>query len=76
MLALFTFPWYLSFLIAIFLLFYFDNYVEIVFFGLFFDILYGGRGMYNISYPYVFFVVFLFVWVVSFKLKDVLKFYK
>lgn len=72
-LALVMLPWQISFLLALVFLFYFKNYIEIIFFGLFFDIIYGGDGLFDVKYNYIFFTIFLLLWAISFKVKEVLR---
>jgi hypothetical protein len=63
-----TCPWWVSALLAVFLLYYLCTFNEIVIFGLFMDILYGQGN-------YTFTIVFLVLLISSFYIKKRLKFY-
>ena len=68
-------PWWVSVLGAIFLLYYFRSFNEIVLFGVLMDILYGrfSSGFHPLDYRFT--LLFLALLLTSFVIKKRLKFY-
>jgi hypothetical protein len=73
--SLFELPVYLTAVLAIVLIFFFKNYIEAVIFGLLIDIIYAGNTIYGFHFKFFFFVLILVIYLISPKLKKVLKFY-
>lgn len=67
-LVVLTFPWWVSVLFGLFLLYYLNSFYELVIFGFIMDILYG-QGNYHFT------ILFLVLLLSSFFIKTRLKFY-
>jgi hypothetical protein len=68
-------PSYLVAIMAVILIFVFNNYIEAVFFGLLLDILYSGNTVFGFHFKLFFFVLLGLIYLISPKIKKMLKFY-
>lgn len=73
--SFFVLPWWLTFIFAICLVFYFNFFAEAIILGYLFDSIYGGNGIHFFGFSHFFFVFFLAFFLISFWLKKMLKFY-
>lgn len=67
-------PYWLTVLLAIFLLFYFKNFNEIIIFGFIMDLYYSDFGIPFNIFDYKFTLLFFFLLILSFYFKKRLKF--
>jgi hypothetical protein len=71
----FLLPTWLTALLVLVCIFYFDFFAEAIFFGLIMDIIYGGGKVFGMNFPYIFTVVLGLIFLISLKLRGMLKFY-
>lgn len=67
--AIYFFPVYLSFILILVAMWYFNNYVESMAFGLIIDLLYSSGHIWGINYSYFFFTLVFILYLLSFKIK-------
>ena len=72
---IYIFPPYISAVVLFVLMFFFADYMEGVVFAYFIDVIYGGGKVFGLNYPYIFTTIFVVLFLISLKLKTVLKFY-
>jgi len=71
----FIFPSYLTALFIFLGVLFFNNFIEAVFFGFLLDILYGGNTVFGFRFHYFFLLLFAVIYLISPKIKKMLKFY-
>lgn len=69
-------PWWLSALVALFGLYFFRTFNELILFGVVFDILYGHQAEVFWLINYKFTLISLFFLLTSFLIKSQLRFYR
>jgi hypothetical protein len=76
LLSLFILPNFITAFLLFIFIFIFDSPFEVLFFAYILDILYHGGVFFGYESLYLFTIIFLFIFIISFKLKTVLKFYE
>ncbi len=76
LISVFLLPTFITAVFLFILIFIFDNFFEALVFAYIMDILYRGGTLFGFTSPYLFTFVFLLIFLISFKLKTVLKFYE
>jgi len=74
MLSVFVFPVYISFLIIILSIIITDNFVEAVFWGYILDLIYGNGHIFSYNYFYFFTTTIILIYMLSFKIKKMVRF--
>lgn len=75
LLSVFIFPPYITAVFLLISIFIFENFIEAVVFGYFLDIVYGGGKIFSYNFHYIFTILLVIVFLISLKLKTMLKFY-
>ena len=68
-------PPYLSFLVILIFIFAFDMFVESIFWAFMIDSVYGGGLSLGINFHYIFTALAITIFFLSFKVKNMVKFY-
>jgi len=74
-LSVFVFPPYVTALFLSLTIVFFPFYFESVLFALILDVVYGGGKIFGVEFPFIFTSIFLVFFLISFKIKTMLKFY-
>lgn len=75
LLSSFLLPVYITAIIIFISFIIFNDFIEGVFFGFILDILYGGNRVFGLDFYLLFFLIFAIIYLISPKLKKMLKFY-
>jgi len=73
--SIFIFPPVVTGIFIFLLIIFLNNYLESIFFAFIIDTIYGGKAMMGGYSSFVFTITFLIVFILSFKIKTMLKFY-
>ena len=71
----FIFPWWFAFLLALILLFYFNNYYEFLLAGFLLDALYGADNYLFFRFQFALSLLAVIIFLISLKFKKMLRFY-
>jgi hypothetical protein len=75
LLSVFLLPPYITAVFLFVLMFFFEDFFEGVIFAYIIDRIYGGGKVLGLDFPFIFTIFFLILFLISLKLKTVLKFY-
>ena len=70
---LFIFPVYISFILILASIFFINNFMEAIIWGFFLDLLYGSGRIFGVHFPYFFTLIILVFYLISFRLKTMLR---
>lgn len=73
LLSVFLLPSYVTFVLVLFCILFLGNFVESIVFGFLLDLLYGGGGFFNINVFYFFTALIFIFYILSIKLKKILR---